>query len=79
VLLTTSFLWFQLKDGRAMPVRLQGLDPARQYVLHELNPAPGRVALAAESRSMSGSELMSAGIFPSCSKMLEAFVIELAP
>src|SRR6266576_1351845 len=33
---------FQLKDGQAQPVRPQGLDAAKRYSIHELNPAPGR-------------------------------------
>jgi alpha-galactosidase len=70
---------FQLKDGQALPVRPQGLDPAKHYVLHELNPAPGRPALAAESKSISGNDLMRDGIIPSFAKAMEACVIELAP
>ncbi len=31
---------FQLKDGVPLPVRPQGLDPAKRYVVNELNPAP---------------------------------------
>jgi len=70
---------FQLKDGGAAPVRPLGLDPVKHYVLHELNPAPRRAQLAAEGKSITGQDLMSRGIIPSCSKALEACVIELAP
>jgi alpha-galactosidase len=70
---------FQLKDGEPLPVHPQGLDPARQYVARELNPAPGRVALAAEGKSLRGDVLMRMGIIPTCSRALEACVTELAP
>ena len=70
---------FQLKDGQISPVRPQGLAPARHYRVRELNPAPGRAALANEGKSFTGEELMRNGIGPSCSRALEACVIELAP
>ena len=70
---------FQLKDGEALPVRPQGLDASRHYIVHELNPAPGRRMLATEGKSMGGQDLMRDGIVPSSSKALEACVIELAP
>jgi alpha-galactosidase len=70
---------FQLKDGQPLPVRSQGLDAAKRYLIRELNPAPGRVALPQEGKSFTGEELMRDGIVPSCAKTLEACVIELAP
>ena len=70
---------FQLQDGNAQPVRPQGLDPAKKYTIREMNPAPGRMALAQEGQSFSGEELMRDGIVPSSHKALEACVIELAP
>jgi alpha-galactosidase len=69
---------FQLKDGPTPAVRPQGLDPAKQYSIHELNPAPGCAALPQEGKSLTGEELMREGIVPSCAKALEACVIELA-
>jgi alpha-galactosidase len=68
---------FQLKDGSAEPVRPQGLDPAKTYTLHELNPAPGRPPLAAEGASKTGEELMRDGIIPTCHNAIEACAIEL--
>jgi len=70
---------FQLKDGPALPVRPQGLDASKNYTVRELNPATSRAVLAVEGKSMTGEVLMSDGIIPSCSKALEACVIELAP
>ncbi|HVU27209.1 MAG TPA: alpha-galactosidase [Verrucomicrobiae bacterium] len=68
---------FQLKDGENVPVRPQGLDPAKNYTVHELNPAPGRAPLAQENKTFTGAELMRDGILPSCSHATEASVIEL--
>jgi alpha-galactosidase len=70
---------FQLQDGQALPVRPQGLDPAKRYTVRELNPAPGRAALPQEGMAFTGEELMRDGIVPSCTKALEACVVELAP
>jgi alpha-galactosidase len=70
---------FQLKDGAAQTVRPQGLDATKRYTVRELNPAPGRAALAQEGKTFTGEELMRDGIAPNCVKGLEACVIELAP
>jgi alpha-galactosidase len=70
---------FQLKAGAADPVRPQGLDPAKNYTLRELNPAPGRPPLPAEGKTLAGDELMRDGIVPSCHDAVEACAIELAP
>jgi alpha-galactosidase len=69
---------FQLKDGPNAPVHPQGLDPERPYTVRELNPAPGRPALPQEGKTFTGAELMCNGITPSCSRALEACVIELS-
>jgi alpha-galactosidase len=69
---------FQLKDGANRPVLPQGLDPDQRYVVHELNPAPGRETISQEGNTLTGAELMRDGILPSCSKAIEASVIELA-
>jgi alpha-galactosidase len=68
---------FQLQDGQIAPVYPQGLDRARRYTIHELNPAPGRAAMAQEGQTLTGEQLMRDGIMPSCSKTLEACVMEL--
>jgi len=70
---------FQLKDGQVLPVLPQGLDAEKRYTLRELNPAPGRAALANVGRSFTGEELMCNGIVPSCSRAQEGCVIEFAP
>ncbi len=68
---------YQLQDGSKVAVRPQGLDPAKKYTINELNPAPGRAPIEQEGQSFSGEELMRDGIVPSCSKNIEACVIEL--
>jgi alpha-galactosidase len=68
---------FQLADGQNVFVHPQGLDPAAQYLVHELNPAPGRATIDLEGKKISGQDLMNNGILPSCSKALEASVIGL--
>jgi alpha-galactosidase len=70
---------FHMKSGEVLPVRPQGLDPTRHYTIHELNPVPGRAALITEGKSSVGDALMKDGVIPSCSKALEACVIELGP
>lgn len=69
---------FQLADGPNRVVLPQGLDPEKQYTLHELNPMPGRAAMPQEGKTYSGAELMHIGILPSCSSELEACVMELS-
>ena len=68
---------FQLKEGQNLPVHPQGLDPAKRYTVHELSPAPGRAAMSQDGKTLTGEELMRDGLMPSCSKALEACVIEL--
>lgn len=68
---------FQLKDGANAVVRPQGLHPEKRYIVQELNPAPGRAALAQAGKTFTGEELMRDGILPSCTKALEACVVEL--
>ena len=68
---------FQLKDGPQSPVHPQGLDPARYYTVHELNPAPGRTAMPQEGKTLTGAELMREGIVPSCANAVEACIIAL--
>ena len=70
---------FQLRDGQALAVRPQGLDPTRRYAVHELNPAPGRSSIPQEGKTFTGEELMREGIVPSCANALEACVIQLGP
>jgi alpha-galactosidase len=69
---------FQLKDGLPLPVHPQGLDPAKGYIIHELNHAPGRAAIPQEGMTFAGEELMSEGVTPPCAHAVEARIIELS-
>jgi alpha-galactosidase len=68
---------FQLNDGQNAVVRPEGLDPAKNYTIHECNPAPGRAVMTQEGKTFTGETLMRDGLLPSCSKALEASVVEL--
>jgi alpha-galactosidase len=68
---------FQLQDGPQSAVHPQGLDPAKSYIVHELNPAPGRAPIPQEGKTLTGEDLMRDGIVPACAHPLEATVIEL--
>lgn len=68
---------FQLQYGQNAAVHPQGLDPVKRYTIHELNPLPARATLEADGKTFTGEELMREGIMPSCSKALEACVVEL--
>ena len=70
---------FQLQDGPAAAVHPQGLDPAKNYTVHELNPAPGRSPIPQEGKTFTGEELMRTGVVPSCKNAVEASVIALEP
>jgi alpha-galactosidase len=70
---------FQLQDGAVTPVIPQGLDPAKQYTIRELNPAPGRTAIPQEGQTLTGAEIMRVGLTPSCAHAVEACVIGLNP
>ena len=70
---------FQMQDGQNSTVHPRGLDPAKHYSVHEINPAPGRTALLQEGKTFTGEELMRDGILPSCTHAMEASVIELEP
>ena len=68
---------FQMRDAELKPVRPEGLDPKKSYVIRELNPLTGRHLLSQEGKSFRGDELMQNGIIPNCLKAAEACVIEL--
>jgi alpha-galactosidase len=66
---------YQLKEGPPSPVKPQGLNPDLKYNVREVNPAPGRASMPMEGKILSGAELMSSGIVPSCTNAIEASVI----
>ncbi len=68
-----------MSECQPLPVLPQGLDTAKKYVIHELNPAPGRAPVPCEGKTLGGAELMHDGLLPSCTHAIEACVIELSP
>ena len=68
---------FQLKDGDNKTVCPRGLDAEKRYVIHELNPAPGRAVMEQEGKTFTGEEIMRNGVLPACSQALQACVFEL--
>ncbi|UOQ64977.1 alpha-galactosidase [Hymenobacter volaticus] len=63
-----------------LPLKLQGLDPARRYRVTEINLMPGsKSPLAANSQTYSGDYLMKAGILvsPGNAPALTSHVLEL--
>lgn len=67
---------FRLLNESETPVQPQGLDPQKRYRVRELNPAPGRHALALDGKTLSGTKIMREGIVPSATQAMEACAIE---
>jgi alpha-galactosidase len=60
------------------PVRLQGLDPRRQYMVREINLYPGAVSLLPENgRVLTGEYLTTVGLGVSGNEAMTSGVIEL--
>lgn len=70
---------FQLQNPVVGPVMPRGLDPDRRYVIHEVNPAPGRAPIEQQGKTLFGRQIMTQGLLPSCKASLEACVIALTP
>ena len=72
--------WFSFINWRTATPRPcdRKTAPNTSYTVHELNPAPGRAPIPQEGKTLTGAELMQAGVVPSCAKAVEACVIELS-
>ncbi|HUB65995.1 MAG TPA: alpha-galactosidase [Candidatus Methylacidiphilales bacterium] len=70
---------YQLKDASDdAPVKLKGLDPEKQYHVHEVNLPEGAVSgLAEDGKTVSGTDLMQKGLVPPCHKECDSAVIQL--
>jgi alpha-galactosidase len=68
---------FQMRNQSHAPVRPEGISPEKSYLVHELNPAPGREKLKQEGQIISGAKILQEGIEPSCHNTTEACVVEL--
>lgn len=71
------FAW-QMRDGAASRLALQGLDASKRYSVREINLKAGQAAQIAESgRVLDGASLMKSGLGFSLSKAFESSVVEL--
>ena len=69
---------YQLKAAAAKALTLQGLDPARQYAVRELNvPADTTSRLGIDGQTLSGQTLMSDGLAPPTHDAVDSAVVEL--
>lgn len=83
----TSAVWFsylvsnRYDAGRNTPVRLEGLDPEREYLLREINLYPGTASALGSEQRYSGDFLMKVGFNPQVNATRQSVVvrIEAAP
>jgi len=65
--------------GKASPVKLNGLDPAKNYRVKEINlPIGATSKLAEDGKVLSGKALMEAGLVPPCTAAVTSAVITFA-
>lgn len=63
---------------KLLPVRAQGLDPARQYKVEEINLMPGaKSSLPGNGETFSGDYLMKVGLSPFTTVQTNSRVVEL--
>lgn len=63
---------------KLLPVKAQGLDPARQYKVEEINLMPGaKSSLPGNGKTFSGDYLMKVGLSPFTTRQTNSRVIEL--
>ncbi len=70
---------FLLQNGTSvpMPAKPQGLDPARRYLINELDlPAGVQSSLAENGQIVAGEKLMKEGLHSNCSKPCDSLVVE---
>lgn len=70
---------YQLKDASEnQPVKLKGLNPQKQYHIHEVNLPEGIASqLPEDGKTVSGADLMQKGLMPPCHKECDSTVILL--
>ncbi|WP_308420188.1 alpha-galactosidase [Dyadobacter sediminis] len=64
-------------DGSDTPIRLQGLDPSKNYKVKELNLYPDTKSAIKEDQTYSGEYLMTAGFNPVVNARRTSVVIEI--
>jgi alpha-galactosidase len=69
---------YQLREGAPAPVRPRGLDPARKYLVRELNLLGGaRSRLELDGKTVDGATLMDRGFSSPLRRPIESAVISL--
>jgi len=64
-------------EGSRFPIKLKGLDPAKQYTITELNVYPGAKSTIDANRSYSGDYLMTVGFNPQVSTWRTSVVLQI--
>ncbi|MDR3218729.1 MAG: GH36 C-terminal domain-containing protein [Dysgonamonadaceae bacterium] len=69
---------YQTGNNRDERVKLKGLDPAKNYVVKELNlEEDEKSGFSLNNKTITGKELMTDGFIPVCKKELESMIIGL--
>jgi alpha-galactosidase len=64
-------------EGSKFPIKLKGLDPAKQYTITELNVYPGTTSAIDATRSSSGNYLMTVGFNPQVNSHRASVVLQI--
>jgi alpha-galactosidase len=64
-------------EASKMPIRLKGLDPAKKYVVKEINVYPGTTSSIDSSKSYTGDFLMKIGFNPIVNSSRTSVVLQL--
>lgn len=69
---------FPVRNEKLLPVKLQGLNPDRQYIIEEINLMPGdKSNLESNGKTFSGDYLMNVGLDVFTSKHMNSKIIEI--
>jgi len=69
---------YRYDQGSKLPVRLKGLDPAKQYKVEEINQYPGTEAVVKSQDTYSGDFLMKVGIDPNVDAGHSSVVLKIS-
>ncbi|MEJ7586913.1 MAG: GH36 C-terminal domain-containing protein, partial [Ferruginibacter sp.] len=79
----TAIMFTYLHSTRVMnsaterPIKLSGLDPAKNYLVKELNVYPGTKSTIDENKTYTGSFLMNVGINPDVNSRRASVVLQI--
>ena len=68
---------YRYDEGSKAPIRLKGLDPAKQYKVKEINLYPGTNSGVDENQTYTGDFLMKVGINPKVNSGRSSVVLQL--